>query len=138
MPKESLMIKYSSDSYFGIVFHRFIETLRELHGDKMAIIIVDMLDNLSVVKYQAEAFDIDIENVIDTISVVKVGGSSFVGDVKRRLDISPSYLIHRERFRDQFESLLSEFSDRDFIVVITLGLDKFLTLLDKRETALYP
>lgn len=64
---------------------------------------------------------------------MKVGGSLDVGDVKAKIRLSGTYVIHRGKFNVALEKVLSEFSDREFIVVIHIGLDKFLMLLAREK-----
>lgn len=137
IPRDTILIKYSSYSHPGIVFCSFIKDLKEQYGDKVGIIVVDILDNLSIIQYQAEAFGINLEKLLgDEVAVLKLGGSVDVGNVMERLKVSPSYLIHREKFKEKSESLTEHFKDKEFIIKITFGFDKFLMLLDERERLL--
>ena len=137
IPRDTILIKYSSYSHPGIIFCSFVKSLKEQYGDRIGIIIVDTLDNLSIIRYQAEAFGIDFEELLNDVAVLKIGGSIDVGNVKERLKISTSYLVHREKFREKIDTLMKDFQDREFVVKITFGFDKFLMLLDERERLLH-
>ncbi|ALM75989.1 DUF257 family protein [Thermococcus barophilus] len=136
VPRDTILIKYSSYSHPGIIFCSFVKSLKEKYGERVGIIVVDMLDNLGIIKYQAEAFGIDLEGILRDVTILKVGGSIDVGNVKGRLKVSASYLIHREKFRNKVDSLMKEFEDKEFVIQITFGFDKFLMLLDERERLL--
>ncbi|WP_457752724.1 DUF257 family protein [Thermococcus sp.] len=135
VPKDTLLVKYSSYFHPGIVFYNFINSLKEKYGGNIGIIIVDMLDNLGIIDYQLSAIGINLREALnsDNILVLKVGGSVDVGNVAERLKISASYMIHREKFKTKMELLLGRFRNKNFVVQITVGFDKFLMLLDDRE-----
>lgn len=116
-----MMLKYSSYNHPGILVYEFLRKIKHYYNERVGVVIIDMLDNLGIIQYQVEACGFDFNSVLNGVKILKVGGLLDVGDVKAKIRLSGTYVIHRGKFNVALEKVLSEFSDREFIVVIHIG-----------------
>ncbi|NJE12926.1 DUF257 family protein [Thermococcus sp. LS2] len=132
-PKASVLIKYSSNQYPGHILYRILTTLKKQYNDRIGYILVDILDTLATMKYQADAFGVNLGEALNGVNVLKVGGITNTGEVKQKIDLSLQYGIHREKYEHAMTPIIEELSDKLAIIKITVGLEKLLNIFDQRE-----
>ncbi|WP_048151310.1 DUF257 family protein [Palaeococcus ferrophilus] len=117
-PGESLLIEYSSDFPYYLVFYYI---MRQVRRENIPVIIDDVGDALSRYAFALEVSGLDTSFLEDgDVYVIKLGGKRSLGNVIGRIELESDFYIHSAEYSRIFGSILGR---REFFVNFVLGFE---------------
>lgn len=126
---ELVLVEYTSNEPIHLVVYLL---LRYLKKENVPFIIIDIADQLHVVKAHLKFAGIDTE-LVDEAQVIKLGGAITTGKVLERISLT----LEPSVMKNEFIKILKHMEENyDYLVRITLGTEKLIRLLSEDPATL--